>query len=83
MPDKITSKREVMMQAAMRVLIASVATVAGLLGVAYLAKTLVLSKALVITLSVIIGVGGFIFGIYWTMTYLIKSGYAKTKAEVN
>jgi positive regulator of sigma E activity len=76
---KITSKREILMVAALRVFIVSVGTVAGLVGIAYLAKMLGLSKALVITSSVIVGVCGFIFGIYWTMTYLVKSGYAKQK----
>jgi formate hydrogenlyase subunit 4 len=74
---KITSKREMLMMAALRVVIATVATVAGLVGVAFLAKMLAFSKALVISLSVIIGFCGFIVGIYWTMTYLVKSGYTK------
>ena len=69
------------MVAALRVVIATVGTVAGLVAVAYLAKMLGLGKALVITSSVIVGVCGFVFGIYWTMTYLVKSGYAKTKVS--
>ena len=69
------------MVAALRVIIATVGTVAGLVGVAYLAKILELGKALVITSSVIVGICGFIFGVYWTMIYLVKSGYAKTKVS--
>jgi hypothetical protein len=74
-----TSKREILMTVAFRVLIASVLTVAGILGAAYLAKMLSFSSGSIITSSVIAGIGGFIFGVYWTMTYLVKSGYSTKK----
>jgi hypothetical protein len=74
-----TSKREILMTVALRVLIASVLTVAGILGTAYLAKMLSFSSASIITFSVMAGIGGFIFGVYWTMTYLVKSGYSTKK----
>jgi hypothetical protein len=74
-----TSKREILMTVVFRVLIASVLTVAGILGTAYLAKMLSFSSASIITFSVMAGIGGFIFGVYWTMTYLVKSGYSTKK----
>jgi positive regulator of sigma E activity len=73
------SKLEVVIMAVLRVSIATICTVAGMVAIAYLAKMLGISKSLTILLSIIAGVSGFIFGIYWTMTYLAKSGYAKTK----
>ena len=74
-----TTKREIMITVAFRVLTASVLTVVGIVGVAYLAKTLGFSKASIVTSSVIAGICGFVFGVYWTMTYLVKSGYATNK----
>ena len=71
-----TTKREILMTLAFRVLTASVLTVVGIVGAAYLAKTLGFSKALIVTSSAIAGVCGFVFGIYWTMAYLVKSGYS-------
>jgi hypothetical protein len=74
-----TSKREVLMTVAFRVLIASLLTVVGIVGAAYLAKMLGFSQGLIITSSVIAGICGFIVGVYWTMTYIVKSGYTENK----
>ena len=63
----------------LRVSIATLCTVAGMITIAYLAKMLEINKSLIIPLSVITGVCGFIFSIYWTMTYLVKSGYTEKK----
>ena len=73
------SKREVIVAVTLRVVIATVCTVVGIIGVALLAKMLGLGKPLVITSSVLAGVCGFVFGVYWTMTYLVKSGYTEKK----
>ncbi len=81
MPAKIVTKREILMVAALKVVIATVVTVAGLVSIAYLANMLGLSKALGITLSIIVGVCGFVVGVYWTVSYLVKSGYTETKAS--
>ena len=78
---KTPSKLEVIIVATSRILIATVFTVAGMLAIAYLAKLFEINSFLVIPLSIITGVCGFIFGVYWTMTYLVKSGYAKTKVS--
>ncbi len=69
------------MMVILRVLISTMLTVSGMVAVAYLAKSLEVNKSLIITLSIVTGIFGFIFGIYWTMTYLVKSGFAKTKAN--
>jgi uncharacterized RDD family membrane protein YckC len=74
------SKLKVVIMAVLMVSIATICTVAGMIAIAYSAKMLGISKSLVILLSIITGISGFIFGIYWTTTYLAKSGYAKTKA---
>ena len=70
-----------MLAAFSRILIATVFTVAGMFAIAYLAKIFEINSSLVILLSIITAVCGFIFGVYWTMTYLVKSGYAKTKVS--
>jgi hypothetical protein len=75
-----TKRREILMMAAFRVLIATVCTVAGMIGTAFLAKMLSFSSASIITFSVIAGICGFIVGVYWTMTYLVKSGYSANKS---
>ena len=74
-----TTKREILITVACKVLIASVLTVVAIVGAAYLAKTLGFSKASIVTSSAIAGICGFVFGVYWTMTYLVKSGYATKK----
>ncbi len=79
MPTKTLSKLEVVTIVALRVSIATVCTVAGMVAIAYLAKMIGINKSLIIPLSIITGVSGFIFGIYWTMTYLVKSGYTEKK----
>ena len=63
----------------LRVLIATICTVVGMIAIAYLAKMLEINKSLIIPLSVITGFCGFIFSIYWIMTYIFKSGYMKKK----
>ena len=75
------TKTELVIMTVLRVSIATICTVAGMVATAYFAKMLGISKSLVILLSIIAGVSGFIFGIYWTMAYLVKSGYAKTKVS--
>ena len=74
-----TAKREILLTVAFRVLTASVLTVVGIVGVAYLASILGFSKVFIIASSVIAGICGFIFGVYWTMTYLAKSSFTKNK----
>lgn len=73
-----TNKRAILMTVAFRVIVASLLTVAGIIGVAYLAKMLSFSQGLIITSSVIAGICGFIIGVYWTMTYLTNSGLTKS-----
>ena len=75
----VTNKRAILITAAVRVVIATICTVVGMVGIAYLANLVGFSKGLIITLSVTAGVCGFIFGVYWTMIYLVRSGYAKNK----
>ena len=75
----VTNKRTILITAAIRVVVATVCTVVGIVGVAYLANLVGFSKGLIITLSVTAGVCGFTFGVYWTMIYLVRSGYAKNK----
>jgi hypothetical protein len=79
MLTEATNKREILIMAAFRVIVATVCTVAGMVGIAFLAKTLGFSSASIITFSVMAGIGGFIVGVYWTMTYLVKSGYSTKK----
>jgi hypothetical protein len=74
-----TKKREILMMAAFRVIVSTVCTVAGMIGTAFLAKMLGFSSASIITFSVIAGICGFVVGVYWTMTYLVKSGYSTKK----
>ena len=71
-----TTKREILVTVAFRVLTASVLTVVGIVGVAYLATMLEFSKTSIIASSVLAGICGFVFGVYWTMAYLVKSGYS-------
>ena len=66
-----------MLQIAFRVLLASILTVGGIVGAAYLANIMALGKGLIITSSVIAGICGFVIGVYWTMTYLTQSGFGK------
>ncbi len=73
------SKFEVFIMTILRVSIATLCTVAGMIAIAYLAKMLEINQSLIIPLSVIAGVCGFIFSIYWTMTYLVKPGYTEKK----
>ena len=75
----VTNKREILIAAAFRVVVATICTVVGIVGIAYLANLVGFSKGLIITLSVTAGVCGFIFGVYWTMINLDRSGYAKNK----
>ncbi len=63
----------------LRISIATLCTVAGIIAIAYLAKILEINKSLIIPLSVITGFCGFVFGVYWAMTYIVKSGYAEKK----
>ncbi len=63
----------------LRVSIATLCTVAAMIAIAYLANMLEINQSLIIPLSVITGVCGFIVSIYWTMTYLVKSGYTEKK----
>lgn len=78
---KTPSKLEVVIMVVLRVSIATICTVVGMIAIAYLAKMLGISKSLIILLSIITGVSGFIFGVYWTMTYLVKLGFTKTKVS--
>ena len=73
------SKFEVFIMIVLRISIATLCTVAGMIAIAYLAKILDFNKSLIISLSVITGVFGFIISIYWTMTYIVKSGYTEKK----
>jgi hypothetical protein len=75
-----TTKREILITVAFRVLLASALTVLAIVAMAYLAKMLGFSQGSIITSSVIAGICGFIFGVYWTMTYLVKSGYSANKS---
>jgi hypothetical protein len=79
MPAEKT-KREILITVAFRVLLASALTVLAIVAIAYITKTLGFSQGLIITSSVIAGLCGFIFGIYWTMTYMVKSGYSANKS---
>ena len=78
MLNKVTTKRNILLQAGMRVMIATLCTVAAMIGVAYFAKALMMSQSSIILSSVLAGVCGFVIGIYYTMRYLVRSGY-KTK----
>jgi accessory gene regulator protein AgrB len=73
------TKREILITVAFRVLLASALTVLAIVAIAYLAKMLEFNQSLLITSSVVAGLCGFIFGVYWTMTYLVKSGYSTKK----
>lgn len=79
MLTKTPSHLEVIIAVVVRVLMATVCTVAGMIAVGYLAKLLAINPSLIIPLSIISGFCGFIFSIYWVMTYLVKSGYATKK----
>jgi len=72
-------KLYVLMMAFLRVLFATLCIVAGMIAVGYLVKLLGINQSLTIPLSIITGICGFVFGIYWTMTYLVKSGYTTKK----
>ncbi len=63
----------------LRVLIASLCTVAAMIAVGYLVNFFGINHSFIIPLSIVTGVCGFIFGVYWTMTYLVKSGYTTKK----
>lgn len=67
------------MMAFLRVLFATLCIVASMIAVGYLVKLLGINQSLTIPLSIITGICGFVFGIYWTMTYLVKSGYTTKK----
>jgi uncharacterized membrane protein len=69
----------VLIKAFSRVLIATFCTVAAMIAVGYLVKSLGLNPSLIIPLSITTGICGFVFGVYWTMTYLAKSGYPTKK----
>jgi Na+/glutamate symporter len=73
------TKREILITVAFRVLLASALTVLAIVAIAYLAKMLEFNQSLIITSSVVAGLCGFIFGVYWTMTYMVKSGYSTKK----
>lgn len=79
MLEKKLSKSEVMIGAILRVLIATVCTVAAMIAVANLVEMLSINKSLIIPSTIITGICGFIYSIYWTMTYFVKSGYAQKK----